>query len=50
MFDFLGFVMEVFLWVWIAIIATIPGIFMNGLAICVVATVMTYFIRRTKTE
>ena len=50
MFDFLGFVLEVFVWAWIVIIATIPGIFMNGLAICVVATAMTYFIRKAKAD
>ena len=34
---------EVFIYIWIAIIATVPGIFMAGLTFCVAGTVLTYF-------
>jgi hypothetical protein len=46
MFEALGVIMKGFIYIWMAIIATIPGAFMNGLAICIVATLITYFMRR----
>ena len=48
MFDFLGVVIEGFVWFWILIIATVPNFFMGGLTIAVAGTVLTYFSRRTK--
>ncbi len=50
MFEFLGIIIQGFVYLWIFIIAAIPNIFMAGLTICITATVLTYFIRkRTQT-
>jgi hypothetical protein len=38
-----------FIYVWISIIAFIPNAFMGGLAICIVATLITY-IERSKSN
>ena len=38
----LGVIIEIFIYIWIAIIAIIPGMFMGGLAMCVVGTLLTY--------
>lgn len=46
MFEFLGIIIEGFLYLWILIIASIPGIFMGGLTACIAATALTYFIRK----
>ena len=43
MFDVIGILVEGFIYVWIAIIASIPGIFMSGLFMGIGATVLTYF-------
>ena len=45
MFEILGYVFKAFIYLWLTIIATIPNVFMGGLTICVVATVMTYFLK-----
>ena len=46
MFEFLGIIIEGFIYLWIFIIAAIPNVFMGGLSSCVVATILTYFIRK----
>ena len=46
MFEFLGFLIEVFVYIWIFIIAIIPNVFMGGLTSCIIATILTYFIRK----
>lgn len=46
MFDVFGVVIEIFIWIWIAIIAIIPNAFMGGLTNCIVATVITYVEKR----
>ena len=46
MFEALGVIMKGFIYVWMAIIATIPNAFMSGLTLCIAATVLTYFMRR----
>ncbi|MBI3994128.1 MAG: hypothetical protein HY342_12710 [Candidatus Lambdaproteobacteria bacterium] len=48
MFELLGYVIQGFIYVWIAIIASIPNFFMGGLTICIVATLLTYILRDTK--
>ena len=48
MFELLGLVVKSFIYLWIAIIAAIPNIFMGGLTICIVATLLTYILRDTK--
>lgn len=47
MFDALGVIMKGFIYLWMTIIATIPNAFMGGLTLCIAATVLTYFMRRT---
>lgn len=46
MFEVLGYIIQGFLYIWMTIIASIPNAFMGGLTFCVVATVMTYFIKK----
>jgi hypothetical protein len=46
MFYALGLIMKGFIYIWILIIASVPNIFMGGLTICILATVLTYFMRR----
>jgi hypothetical protein len=48
MFEAFGLLMEGFVFLWIFIIASIPNAFMGGLTICIVATLLTYFMRRNK--
>ena len=50
MFEFVGFLVKGFLYVWMTIIASIPNIFMSGLTLCVAATVMTYFIKKQRAD
>jgi len=50
MFEFVGILVQGFLYVWMMIIASIPNIFMGGLTLCVAATVMTYFIKKERAE
>lgn len=50
MFDIIGFIVETFIYVWIFIIASVPNAFMGGLTICIVATVLTYFLRDKQTD
>ncbi|MDH4247442.1 MAG: hypothetical protein OEW39_06470 [Deltaproteobacteria bacterium] len=50
MFEFVGILVQGFLYVWMMIIASIPNIFMGGLTLCVAATVMTYFIKKQRAE
>jgi len=47
MFDILGVIIEGFIYFWILIIATVPNAFMGGLTLCVGATVVTYFIKKS---
>lgn len=47
MFEVLGLIMKGFIYIWILIIATVPNAFMSGLTLCILATVITYFIRRS---
>jgi hypothetical protein len=48
MFEALGLLMKGFIYVWILIIAAVPNIFMGGLTACILATVLTYFMRRAR--
>jgi hypothetical protein len=50
MFDVFGYLIKGFVLLWISIIATIPNVFMGGLALCVAATVLTYFYRKAKAQ
>ena len=43
MFEAFGYLMKAWIFLWMTIIGTIPQVFMGGLTICVVATVLTYF-------
>ena len=45
MFEAFGYLMKAFIFLWMTIIATVPQIFMGGLTICVVATVLTYVLK-----
>src|SRR5262245_59625475 len=45
MFEAFGYLMKAFIFLWMSIIATVPQIFMGGLTICVVATVLTYVLK-----
>ncbi len=47
MFEILGVIIEGFLYLWIFIIASVPNLFMGSLTLCVGATVLTYFIKRS---
>ena len=47
MFEFLGVIIEGFLYFWMFIIASVPNAFMGALTLCVVATVLTYFMKRS---
>ena len=49
MFEFLGFIFKGFIYLWMTIIASIPNIFMGGLTLCILATVLTYFMKRNDT-
>lgn len=50
MFEVLGLIMKGFIYIWILIIAAVPNAFMGGLTLCILATVVTYFIRRSSTS
>ena len=50
MFDAFGLIMKGFIYLWITIIATIPNAFMGGLTLCIAATVLTYFMRRSSAK
>lgn len=47
MFELFGFVFKGFIFLWMTIIASIPNIFMSGLTLCIVATVLTYFMKNS---
>jgi len=47
MFEFLGVIIEGFLYLWMFIIASVPNLFMGSLTLCVAATVVTYFIKKS---
>lgn len=47
MFEFLGVIIKGFLYLWMTIIASVPNAFMGGLTICIVATALTYFMKRS---
>ena len=48
MFDLFGLLIQGFILLWITIIASIPNAFMGGLTLCIGATVLTYFIKKSK--
>lgn len=48
MFEAMGYLMKAFIFLWMTIIATVPQIFMGGLTICIVATVLTYVLKDVK--
>ena len=48
MFDVFGIIIHGFIYVWIGIIAAVPNIFMGGLTICIAATLLTYFSKKTE--
>ena len=48
MFELFGYLFEGFIWLWITIIGAIPNLFMGGLTMCIGATVLTYFMKKTK--
>ena len=50
MFDALGVIFKGFIYLWMAIIASIPNAFMGGLTLCIVATVLTYFVKKRQAE
>ena len=50
MFDLFGYLIKGFVLFWISIIGSIPNAFMGGLTLCVAATALTYFYKKTKTE
>jgi hypothetical protein len=50
MFEAIGLLMQGFIYVWILIIATVPNAFMGGLTLAIAATVLTYFMRRDRSE
>jgi len=47
MFEALGVIMKGFIYLWILIIGAVPNIFMSGLTACIMATVLTYFMKRS---
>ena len=47
MFDALGYVMQAFIFLLITIIGAIPNAFMGGLTICILATALTYFTKKS---
>lgn len=49
MFEAFGYLMKAWIYLWMTIIATVPNVFMGGLTICIVATVVTYLERKKKT-
>jgi hypothetical protein len=48
MFEALGYLMKAFIFLWMTIIATVPQVFMGGLTICIVATVLTYVLKDSR--
>ncbi len=50
MFDLFGYLIKGFVLFWITIIALIPNAFMGGLTLCIAATVLTYFYKKTAAE
>jgi hypothetical protein len=48
MFEAFGYLMKAFIFLWMTIIATVPNVFMGGLTICILATVLTYFLRDSR--
>ena len=50
MFELFGYLIKGFVIFWLTIIGSIPQFFMGGLALCVVATVLTYFYKKTSAE
>lgn len=48
MFELFGYLIQGFIWLWISIIGAIPNAFMGGLTLCIGATVLTYFMKKTK--
>jgi hypothetical protein len=50
MFEFMGLIMKGFIYIWMVIIATIPNVFMGMLTLCIAATLLTYFMRRSRSS
>jgi hypothetical protein len=50
MFYALGLLMKGFIYIWMLIIATVPGVFMGLLTVCIAATLLTYVMRRNRTS
>jgi hypothetical protein len=48
MFDLMGYVFKGFIYLWLVIIATVPGVFMSGLTLCLGATALTYILKDTR--
>ncbi|MCH8883376.1 MAG: hypothetical protein IIA41_07755 [SAR324 cluster bacterium] len=44
------FIIEGFIYVWIAIIAIIPGFMMTGLTMCILGTAITYLEKRGSSD
>lgn len=47
-FELFGYLIKGFIFLWIGIIGSIPNAFMGGLTLCIGATVLTYFLKKTK--
>lgn len=50
MFDLFGYLIKGFVLFWLTIIGSVPQMFMGALTLCVVATVLTYFLKKSKAE
>lgn len=48
MFEAFGYLMKAFIFLWMAIIATVPNVFMGGLTICILATLLTYILKDSR--
>jgi hypothetical protein len=48
MFEAFGYLMKAFIYLWMVIIATVPNVFMGGLTICILATLLTYLLRDSR--
>lgn len=47
-FELFGYMIQGFIFLWIFIIAAIPNAFMGSLTLCIGATVITYFLKKSK--
>jgi len=46
MFEAFGYLMKAWIYLWMTIIAVIPNAFMGGLTVCILATLITYLIKK----